>query len=123
MIEFDALSSRLTVAEVVVVSAPPMRKKTSWISVGVGWPTADGSGVPTETQDRRVAGPASMMRPETFTPMFGGTIRAALPCCGTSVAKPWPSTTVFGRLTMIGCVQVVDAGRQHEVLPRPRARR
>jgi hypothetical protein len=34
MIELRALSSRLTVAEVVVVSAPPMRKKTSWMRSG-----------------------------------------------------------------------------------------
>src|ERR1700677_1699255 len=43
-----------------------------------------------------------MMSPETFTPTSEATVRAALPRCGTSVAKPWPSTTVFARPTVIG---------------------
>ncbi len=52
MIELEALSSRLTVAETGVVSAPPMRKKTSWIRSGsLALP---GPGVPTDSEDRRV---------------------------------------------------------------------
>jgi hypothetical protein len=61
-----------------------------------------GSGVPTETSTGELTGPASTIRPETLTPVFGSTIKAALPCCGTSVAKPRPSTTVPGRVTTIG---------------------
>ena len=50
MIELLALSSRLTVALTEVVSAPPMRKKTSWIRSGsLALP---GPGVPTESKHR-----------------------------------------------------------------------
>ena len=62
-----------------MVSAPPMRKKTSWIVSGSAAEPAAGSGVPTETSTGELTGPASTMRPETFTPLFGSTIRAALP--------------------------------------------
>ena len=41
---------------------------------------------------------------------------AALPCCGTSVAKPRPRITVPGRLTDYRLVEVVDAGREDQVL-------
>ena len=57
MIEFDALSSRLTVADVAVVSAPPMRKKTSWIVSGSVADPAAGSGVPTESRTGELTGP------------------------------------------------------------------
>ena len=100
MIEFPALSSRLIVAETGVVSAPPMRKKTSWIRSGS---LAElGPGVPTESRTGELTGPASMIRPDTFTPLFGTTSMAALPCCGTRVARPRPSTTVSGWGTTMG---------------------
>ena len=100
MIEFDALSRRLTVAETGVVSAPPMRKKTSWMRSGLL--ALPGPGVPTETRTGDLTGPASMMRPDSFTPLFLTTIMAALPRCGTRVAMPRPSTTVSGCGTTMG---------------------
>ena len=100
MIELLALSSRLTVALTGVVSAPPMRKKTSWIRSGsLALP---GPGVPTESRTGELTGPASMIRPDSFTPLFETTIMAALPCCGTRVAIPSPSTTVSGCGTTMG---------------------
>jgi hypothetical protein len=101
MIECDALSSRLTVADVGVVSAPPMRKNTSEIRSGSAAGPAR-PGTPTETSTGELTGPASTIRPDTVTPVFGRTTRAALPRAGTSVAKPRPSTTVPGRVTTIG---------------------
>ena len=94
MIEWLALSSRLTVAETGVVSAPPMRKKTSWIRSGSLAEAAPG--IPTESRTGELTGPASMIRPDTFTPLLGVTTMAALPCWGTRVAKPRPRTTVPG---------------------------
>jgi hypothetical protein len=100
MIEPPALSRRLTFAETGVVSAPPMRKKTSWMRSGSL--AEPGPGVPTETRTGELTGPASMIRPDSFTPRFGTTIIAALPRCGTSVAMPRPSTTVPGWGTTMG---------------------
>ena len=42
---------------------------------------------------------------------------ATFPYCGISVGKPRPITTVFGRLTSIGPVKVVDPRGQDQVLP------
>ena len=81
-----------------------------------------GPGSPTESRTGELTGPASMIRPDTFTPSLGRTTMAALPCWGTRVAKPWPSTTVSGRLTTIGSVKVVDAGREDEVLAQSQGR-
>ena len=78
MIEFPALSSRLTVAETGLVSAPPMRKYTSWIRSGSLAELEPG--VPTESSTGELTGPASMMRPDSFTPRLGSTIMTALPC-------------------------------------------
>ncbi len=50
MIELLALSSRLTVALTGVVSAPPMRKKTSWMRSGLL--ASARSGGPDREQDR-----------------------------------------------------------------------
>jgi hypothetical protein len=102
MIEWPALSCRLTVAPTFVLSAPPMRKKTSWIRSGSPVLPEAGAGVPTESRTGEVTGPASMMSPESFTPRLGTTIMAGLPRCGTRVAKPCPSTTVSGWLTTMG---------------------
>ncbi len=63
---------------------------------------AAGSGVPTESRAGELTGPASKIRPETFTPVFGATTMGITPCCGTKVAKPRPSTIVSGRETRIG---------------------
>ena len=102
MIELSALSSRLTVAPTFVVSAPPMRKKMSWTRSGSLALPGLCNAVPTESRAGEVTGPASMMSPDSFTPTFGATTMAGLPRCGTRVAKPWPSTTVSGRLTTMG---------------------
>src|SRR5690242_15957363 len=102
MIEFDALSSRLTVADVAVVSAPPTRKKTSWIVSGSLADPAAGSGVPTDSRTGEFAAPASKIRPDSFTPVFGATTMGVTPRAGTTVAKPRPSTTVSGGETRIG---------------------
>src|ERR1700749_101847 len=102
MIEFDALPSRLTVAEVAVVSAPPIRKNTSWMVSGSLADPAAGSGVPTDSSAGELTGPASKISPETFTPGFGATTTGMVPCWGTRVAKPRPTTTVSGRETRIG---------------------
>jgi hypothetical protein len=56
--------------------------------------------------NRELTGPASTMKPEIFTPKLGKTTNAALPVCGTSVARPWPSTRVPGRETTIGCLRL-----------------
>ena len=87
-------------AETGVVAAPPMRKKTSWMRSGSL--ALLGPGVPTETRTGDLTGPASMIRPDSFTPLFRTTIMAALPCCGTRVAMPRPSTTVSGCGTTMG---------------------
>src|SRR5262249_56387408 len=102
----DALSSRLTVAEVAVVSAPPTRKNTSWITSGLPGAPAAGPGVPTDSRTGEFTGPASTSRPDSLTPVFGCTTMAGLPRLGTTVANPWPSTIVPGRGTTIGSQRV-----------------
>ena len=88
-----------------MVSAPPMRKKTSWITSG-SEPLPPSPGSPTESRTGELTGPASMIRPDSFTPLFGVTTMAALPCWGTRVARPRPRTTVPGRLTTMGWLRL-----------------
>ena len=100
MIELDALSARLTVADAALVSAPPTRKNTSETRSGSPgappWPDA-----PTVISAGEFTGPASMISPDTFTPLPESTTSAWLPAVGTRVAKPSPSTIVPGRVTSI----------------------
>src|SRR5580692_6315660 len=122
MIEFDALSSRLTVAEVAVASAPPTRKNTSWIVSGSLAEPAAGSGVPTESRTGELTGPASKISPDTLTPVFGATTIGVMPCCGTRVAKPRPRTTVPGRVMRIGRDTLYTPGVRIRFFPASSAR-
>jgi len=95
-----ALSTKLTRA--LPAAAPPMRKNTSATTSGLSGALPVGPAVPSERRLGEVTGPASMMSPVIFTPLFGVATRAGSPAWGTSVAKPRPSTIVFGLLTLIG---------------------
>jgi hypothetical protein len=111
MIELLALSSRLMPAETGLLEAPPTRKSMSWMRSGL---LADlallGPGIPTDISTGEFTGPASTISPESFTPVFGMTTRAALPSWGTSVAKPRPTTIVPGRLITMGRLRSYTPG-------------
>ncbi|WP_344056640.1 hypothetical protein [Microbispora corallina] len=49
--------------------------------------------------------PASISRPAIFTPSTSATDRAMTPLSACSVARPRPSTTVPGRVTLIVSVR------------------
>src|ERR1700756_4262788 len=67
--------------------APPMRKETSLIQVGLSWWLAPGDpGVPTCTSTGEEIGPASIIRPAIWTPSTSATVMAGVPFCGTRVA-------------------------------------
>ena len=99
-------------------SAPPIRKNTSCSAVGsAGVARCERAAVPTCEQHRRVhrAG-VEHEAGELSTPGTSATVIAASPCCGHSVGKPRPSTTVSGALDLDRLVEVVDARREDQVL-------
>ncbi len=57
------------------------------------------------------------MKPESFTPGTSSVRSAAVPCCGTSVGMPRPSTIVSGRVTRIGAVSLYTPGVSSRFLP------
>ena len=71
--------------------APPIRKNTSWTSVGSAARPLNGPPrPPTWSSTGEFSGPASMIMPDSFTPGTLATRMAAVPFCGTSVGKPRP---------------------------------
>ena len=99
MIELLLLSMKLVAA--VPVSAPPTRKKTSSTVTGsLAWLTAE-PWVPTCSNAGELVGPASKIRPETFTPLTSATFIVTLPLPGIRVGKPRPMIFVSAFVTLI----------------------
>ena len=78
-----------------------MRKNTSCSAVGSLGSLLWACGVPTWSSTGELTGPASKISPEISTPGTSATVIGTTPFCGTSVAKPSPSTTVSARFTLI----------------------
>ena len=78
-----------------------MRKNTSCSAVGSLGSLLWAFGVPTWSSTGEFTGPASKISPEISTPGTSATVIGTTPFCGTSVAKPSPSTTVSARFTLI----------------------
>ena len=82
------LSLSISVATVAVPAvAPPMRKFTSLIDVGLlAWLTRDAPCTPTWKSTGELTGPASIRNPAICTPSTSATVIAAVPVCGTRSA-------------------------------------
>ena len=112
-IEFEALSRRLTAAETGVVSAPPMRKKTSWIRSGSAGGTGPGSadGQQHRRPDRAgVDNQAGQLHPAVRDGDHG---RIAM--LRNESRHPQAQHHGVGMRDHDGLIQVIDAGAQDEI--------
>src|SRR3954470_21488932 len=99
MMAFGLFTNRLLVA--LPGPAPPIRKNTSWIVVGLAAWLADDPLGPTTSRLAELVAPASNKRPAIFTPSTSATCIGVTPLSGMIVAYPRPITTVFARFTLI----------------------
>ena len=111
----EELTTRLSSAWPGV--APPMRKNTSCSRVGSPGFDQPRPGSPTCSSAGEFTGPASNIMPDSFTPGTLATSIARLPCAGTRVGKPRPSTTVSGRVTTMGWLRLYTPGVRIRFLP------
>lgn len=81
---WSLLTTRLVVA--LPAWAPPMRKKTSWMEMGLVACEADEPGGPTSMRMGELTLPASKSSPATLTPSTSATRIGTTPLSGMIVA-------------------------------------